>query len=186
MHTLRAFFMGVNNSRYPQHDSSRSSCTLSTRVSFRYAPPPGSLRYGGSQLPPPGRCPVCVLLGKTFFQNWGDAATAGAPGSLWFGSFAPLDAQTRSLYVLSHPPGEPESFSRLLSYPCLLGTCKTRPETAGVLLCMCWLSSPFRAAQNPTKNACKLLAFERRRAGSLWCAVRLFCRRFGSSRICNG
>ena len=38
MHTLRAFFMGVNNSRYPQHDSSRSSCTLSTRVSFRYVP----------------------------------------------------------------------------------------------------------------------------------------------------
>ena len=71
------------------------------------------------------------------------------------------------MYVLSHPPGEPESFSRLLAYPCLLGTCKTRPETAGVLLCMCWLSSPFRAAQNPTKNACKLLAFERRRAGSL-------------------
>ena len=90
-----------------------------------------------------------------------------APGSLWFGSFAPLDAQTRSLYVLSHPPGEPESFSRLLSYPCLLGTCKTRPETAGVLLCMCWLSSPFRAAPNPTKNTCKLLTFERRRAGSL-------------------
>jgi hypothetical protein len=90
-----------------------------------------------------------------------------APGSLWFGSFAPLDAQTRSLYVLSHPPGEPESFSRLLSYPCLLGTCKTRPETAGVLLCMCWLSNPFRAAPNPTKNTCKLLTFERRRAGSL-------------------
>ena len=134
-------------------------CRRRLRLSFRYAPPPGSLRYGGSQLPPPGRCPVCVLLGKTFFQNWGDAATAGAPGSLWFGSFAPLDAQTRSLYVLSHPPGEPESFSRLLAYPCLLGTCKTRPETAGVLLCMCWLSSPFRAAQNPTKNACKLLAF---------------------------
>ena len=77
------------------------------------------------------------------------------------------------MYVLSHPPGEPESFSRLLSYPCLLGTCKTRPETAGVLLCMCWLSSPFRAAQNPTKNACKLLAFERRRAGSL-CALCAF------------
>ena len=142
-------------------------CRRRLRLSFRYAPPPGSLRYGGSQLPPPGRCPVCVLLGKTFFQNWGDAATAGAPGSLWFGSFAPLDAQTRSLYVLSHPPGEPESFSRLLAYPCLLGTCKTRPETAGVLLCMCWLSSPFRAAQNPTKNACKLLAFERRRCGAL-------------------
>ena len=142
-------------------------CRRRLRLSFRYAPPPGSLRYGGSQLPPPGRCPVCVLLGKTFFQNWGDAATAGAPGSLWFGSFAPLDAQTRSLYVLSHPPGEPESFSRLLSYPCLLGTCKTRPETAGVLLCMCWLSSPFRAAPNPTKNTCKLLTFERRRAGSL-------------------
>jgi len=107
-------------------------------------------------------------------------------GSVRFGLVRfPLDAQTRSLYVLSHPPGEPESFSRLLAYPCLLGTCKTRPETAGVLLCMCWLSSPFRAAQNPTKNACKLLAFERRRAGSLWCAVRLFCRRFGSSRICN-
>lgn len=158
------------------------------RLSFRYAPPPGSLRYGGSQLPPPGRCPVCVLLGKTFFQNWGDAATAGAPGSLWFGSFAPLDAQTRSLYVLSHPPGEPESFSRLLAYPCLLGTCKTRPETAGVLLCMCWLSSPFRAAQNPTKNACKLLAFERRRAGSL-CAflspVRFAMVRFTALNACG-
>ena len=130
-----------------------------------------------------GRCPVCVLLGKTLFQNWGDAATAGAPGSLWFGSFAPLDAQTRSLYVLSHPPGEPESFSRLLAYPCLLGTCKTRPETAGVLLCMCWLSSPFRAAQNPTKNACKLLAFERRRAGSL-CAF-LSPVRFAMVRTCS-
>ena len=143
---------------------------------------------GGVSFPPPGRCPVCVLLGKTFFQNWGDAATAGAPGSLWFGSFAPLDAQTRSLYVLSHPPGEPESFSRLLAYPCLLGTCKTRPETAGVLLCMCWLSSPFRAAQNPTKNACKLLAFERRRAGSL-CAflspVRFAMVRFTALNACG-
>ena len=141
----------------------RRRLSLSGRSRLRRVP----CTIGGESASPPGRCPVCVLLGKTFFQNWGDAATAGAPGSLWFGSFAPLDAQTRSLYVLSHPPGEPESFSRLLAYPCLLGTCKTRPETAGVLLCMCWLSSPFRAAPNPTKNTCKLLTFERRRAGSL-------------------
>ena len=134
-------------------------------------------RAGFCQLPPP----VCVLLGETGFQNWGIRPPPAR--RIRYGSVRspPLDAQTRSLYVLSHPPGEPESFSRLLAYPCLLGTCKTCPETAGVLLCMCWLSSPFRAAQNPTKSACKLLAFERRRAGSL-CAFLSPVRfaRFGS------
>ena len=88
----------------------------------------GNTRPGFAATPHPSREPLRVLFcqgaarsafswGKRFFRTGGDAATASAPGSLWFGSFAPLDAQTRSLCVPSCPPGEPESFSRLFPMP---------------------------------------------------------------------
>jgi len=122
---------------YPPNATEGSLCVPSC------PPGVGNTRPGFAATPHPSREPLRVLFcqgaarsafswGKRFFRTGGDAATASAPGSLWFGSFAPPSMLKPAVCVCR--VARPVSRNRSVGFspcPSPLGRLKTACIRAG-------------------------------------------------------